>query len=40
MKREAAKIVPKLPKFEQKQRPIDIAQEMLMTFNVDPDLLK
>ena len=40
MKREAAKILPKLVNFEQKQRRIDIAQEMLRTFNDDPDLLK
>ena len=36
----AAKIVLKLLNFEQKLRRIDIAQEMLMTFNDDPDLLK
>ena len=40
MKRAAAKIVPKLFNFEQKQRRIDIAQEILATFNNDPDLLK
>ena len=40
MKREAAKIVKKLLNFEQKQRCMDIAQEMLSTFNDDPDLLK
>ena len=40
MKRVAAKIVPKLPSFEQKQRRLDIAQEMLTTFNDDLDLLK
>ena len=34
------KIVPKLLNFEQKQRCIDIAQEMLTTFNDNPDLLK
>ena len=39
MKRAAAKLVPKLQNFEQKQRRIDIAQEMLMTFNDDPDNL-
>ena len=32
MKRAAAKIVPKLLNFEQKQRLMDIAQEMLTTF--------
>ena len=40
MKRGAANIVPKLPNFEQKQRRMDIAQEMLTMFNNDPDLLK
>ena len=40
IKRAAAKIVPKLLNFEQKQRPKDLAQEMLATFNDDPDLLK
>ena len=40
MKRAAAKIVPKLLNFEQKQHRMDIAQEMLTTFNNDPDLLK
>ena len=40
IKRAAAKIIPKLKKFEQKQRCRDIAQEMLMTFNYDPDLLR
>ena len=39
MKRAAAKSVPKLLNFEQKQRRMDIAQEILMTFNNDPDLL-
>ena len=38
MKRAAVKIVPKLLNFDQKQRRMDIAQEMLTTFN--PDLLK
>ena len=33
MKRAAARIVPKLLSFEQKQRRMDIAQEMLATFN-------
>ena len=36
MKRAATKIVPKLANFEQKQRRLDIAQEMLTTFNDDP----
>ena len=40
MKRAAAKIVPKLLNFKQKQSHIDIAQEMLTKFNDDPDLLK
>ena len=40
MKPAAAKIVPKLLNFEQKQRRMDIAQKMLTTFNNDPDLLK
>ena len=40
MKRAAAKIVPKLINFEQKQRRMGIAQEMLTTFNDDLDLLK
>ena len=40
MKRAAAKIVSKLLNFEQKQYRMDIAQEMLTTFNNDPDLLK
>ena len=35
-----AKIVPKLLNFEQKQYRMDIAQDMLMTFNDDPDLQK
>ena len=38
MKRGAAKIVTKLLNFLQKQRRIVVAQEMLMTFNDDPDL--
>ena len=37
MKRATAQI---FLKFEQKQRRMDIAQEMLTTFNDDPDLLK
>ena len=40
MKRAAAKIIPKLLNFEQKQLHKDIAHEMLTTFNDDPDLLK
>ena len=40
MKRAAAKIVPKLLNFKHKQRRMDIPQEMLTTFNDDPDLLK
>ena len=40
IKRVAANIVPKLLNFEQKQRRMDIAQQMLRTFNYDPDLLK
>ena len=40
MKRAAAEIVLKLQNFEQKQRRMDSAQEMLTTFNEDPDLLK
>ena len=40
MKRAATKIVPKLLNFEQKQHRMDIAQQMLTTFNDDPDLLK
>ena len=38
IKRAAAKIVKKLLNFEQKQRRVDIAQEMLTIFNGDPDL--
>ena len=38
--REAAKILPKLLNFYQKQSRINIAQEILMTFNNDPDLVK
>ena len=40
MKGTAAKIVSKLLNFEQKQRRLDIAQEMLTTFNDYPDLFK
>ena len=36
----AAKIVPKLLNFEQKQFRMDIAQKMLTPFNEDPDLPK
>ena len=39
MKRAASQIDPKLPNFKQKQRCMAIAQEMLTTFNDDPDLL-
>ena len=40
MKRTAVKVVPKLLNFEEKQRRIDIAQEMLtmMLSNNDPEL--
>ena len=40
MKSATAKIVPKLLNFEQKQRCMNIAQEMLTMFNDNPDLLK
>ncbi|XP_046959645.1 protein GVQW3-like [Vanessa cardui] len=40
MKRVAAKFVPKLLNFEQKQRRISIVQELLNDVNNDPDLLK
>ena len=40
MKRAAAKIVPKLLNFEQKQRRMNIVQEMLTTFNDNLELLK
>ena len=40
MKCAAAKIVPKLGNFEEKQCHIDIAQGMLTTFNKNRDLLK
>ena len=40
MKRATAKIVPKLLNFEQKQLCMAIAQEILMTFNDNPDLFK
>ena len=39
MKREAARIVPKLLNFQENQRHMDIALEMLTTFNDDPYLL-
>ncbi|EFN73466.1 hypothetical protein EAG_08786, partial [Camponotus floridanus] len=34
------KFVPKLLNFDQKQRRVDIAQELLNAINDDPDLLK
>ena len=40
MKRAVANIIPKLLNFEQKQLLMDIAPEMLTTFNDKPDLLK
>ena len=40
MKRAAAKIFPKLLNFEQKHCRMDIGQEMMTTFNDDPDFLK
>ena len=40
MKCAAAKFVPKLLNFKQKQRRMNIAQEVLTAFNNDPDLLK
>ena len=40
MKRTVGKIVPKLQNFERKQCYMDIAPEMFVTFNEDPDLLK
>ena len=40
MERAAAKIVPKLLNFEQKQRRLDIQQEMLTTYNDYHDLIK
>ena len=40
LERAAAKIVPKLLNFEKKQCRMDIAQNMLATFNDDSDLLK
>ena len=40
IKRAVVKIVQKLLNFEQKQCHMNIAQEILTTFNDDPDLLK
>ena len=40
MKRVVAWIILKLINFKQKQRHTDIVQQMLTTFNDDPDLLK
>ncbi|XP_018339114.1 PREDICTED: uncharacterized protein LOC108746691 [Trachymyrmex septentrionalis] len=40
MKHVAAKFVPKLLNFDQKQRRVDIAQELLNEVNNDPELLK
>ena len=40
MKPATVKIVLKLLNFEQKQRHMDIAQELLTMFNGDSDLLK
>ena len=40
MKRAAAIIVSKLLNFEQKQLHMDIVQEMLTTFNDNPNMLK
>ena len=40
MKHAAAKIVSKLLNLKQNQCRMNIAQEMLMSFNNDPDLLK
>ena len=39
IKRAAAKIVPKLLNFEQKQCHMVISKEMLTNFNYDPNLL-
>ena len=36
----AGKFVPKLQNFEQKQRRMDIAEEILTTFSDEPDSLK
>ena len=40
MKSADVRIVPKLLNFEPRQRRMDIAQEILNTFNDDTDLLK
>ena len=40
IKSAAAKFIPKLQNFEHNPWRMNIAQEMLMTFNDDPDLLK
>ena len=40
MKHAAAQIVPKLITFEQRQRRMDIPQEMLVAFNDNSDLFK
>ena len=40
MKCGAANIVPKVLNFKQKQRRMDISQEMVKAFNDDADLLK
>ena len=40
MKRAAAKFVPKFLNLEQKQRYMDIAQEMLTSFNDNSNLLE
>ena len=40
MKCAAEEILLKLRHFEQKRRSLEIAQEILTTFNNDPDLLK
>lgn len=39
IKHVAAKFIPKLLNFKQKQRRINIAQELLNDFNIDPDEL-
>ena len=39
-KSAAAQMVPKLLNFDQKKRSMNIAQEMLTTFNDDPDLIQ
>ena len=40
IKRAPAKFISKLRNFKQKQRCMNIAQQMLKTFKDDPDLLK